>query len=213
MPTPAIKICGLTTPDAVEAAAKARADFAGFVFCPPSPRHLSLDTARALTSQAEGRVSRVALFVDADDAEIAETTAAARFEVLQLQGKESPERVAQIKARTGLLVWKAVAIATSEDLRRVSDYAGVADMALLDAKTPAGGLPGGLGLSFDWTILQGWKAPCPWGLAGGLNPQNVGDAVRLTGAPLVDVSSGVEERPGLKDPARIAAFCEAVRAE
>jgi len=212
MPTPAIKICGLTTPDAVEAAAKARADFAGFVFCPPSPRHLSLDTARALTSQAEGRVSRVALFVDADDAEIAETTAAARFEVLQLQGKESPERVAQIKARTGLLVWKAVAIATSEDLRRVSDYAGVADMALLDAKTPAGGLPGGLGLSFDWTILQGWKAPCPWGLAGGLNPQNVGDAVRLTGAPLVDVSSGVEERPGLKDPARIAAFCEAVRA-
>lgn len=209
--TPAIKICGLTTPDAVDAVIAARADYAGFVFFPPSPRHLTLDQAAALTARVVGRAKRVALFVDASDEDLRATTEAAGFDALQLQGNEAPERVAQIKARTGLPVWKAIAIASRSDLDRVKDYAGIADLVLLDAKTPKGALPGGLGLSFDWDLLAGWRAPCAWGLAGGLNPDNVAEAIARTGAPLVDVSSGVQETPARKDPAKIAAFCRAVR--
>ena len=208
---PAIKICGLTTPDAVDAVIAAHADFAGFVFCPPSPRHLSVDEAAALTARAAGRVRRVGLFVDATDEDLRATTEAAGFEALQLQGSETPERVAQIRARVGVPVWKAVAIASRADLDRVREYASVADLVLLDAKTPKGGLPGGLGLSFDWDLLAGWRAPCAWGLAGGLNPDNVAEAIARTGAPLVDVSSGVQETPGRKDPAKIGAFCRAAR--
>ncbi|WP_156842177.1 phosphoribosylanthranilate isomerase [Novosphingobium aquimarinum] len=212
MPIPAIKICGLTTPGAVDDVIVARADYAGFVFYPPSQRHLTINQAAALTRRAAGRVGRVGLFVDATDEELRATTEAAGFEALQLQGSETPERVAQIKARTGLPVWKAIAIASRADLDRVANYASVADMVLLDAKTPKGALPGGLGLSFDWTLLSGWRAPCAWGLAGGLNPGNVAQAIAVTKAPLVDVSSGVEESPGIKDSAKIVAFCRAVRA-
>lgn len=209
---PAIKICGLTTPDAVDAVIKARADYAGFVFYPPSPRHLSLSEAAALSARADGRVKRVALFVDASDEELHTTMQAASFDALQFQGSEPPERVAQVKARLGLPVWKAVPIASGADLSRIGKYAEVADLVLLDAKTPKGALPGGLGLSFDWSLLAGWHAPCAWGLAGGLAPQNVAEAIARTGAPLVDVSSGVQETPGRKDPAKIAAFCRNARA-
>jgi len=211
MPAPAIKICGLTTPDALDAAIKARADYAGFVFFPPSPRHLVLGDAAALSARAEGRISRVGLFVDADDAMIAEAVTAARLDVLQLHGKETPERAAQLKARFGLPVWKALSIATKADVARAAAYAQAADLILFDAKTPKGTLPGGMGLAFDWSLVAGWKGASAWGLAGGLDPANVAEAVRLTGAPLVDTSSGVESAPGVKDAGRIAAFCAAVR--
>lgn len=211
MPIPAIKICGLTTPEAVDAVIAANAEYGGFVFFPPSQRHLTLAQAAALTQRATSRIQRVALFVNASDDELRATTEAAQFEALQLQGSETPERVAQIKARTGLPVWKALPIAARADMERVAAYAGAADLVLLDAKTPKGALPGGMGLSFDWDLLSGWRAPCPWGLAGGLAPDNVAEAISRTKAPVVDVSSGVEEAPGRKDPAKIAAFCRAAR--
>ena len=211
MPAPAIKICGINAPAALDAAIAARADFAGLVFCPPSPRHLSLPVAAALAARTEGRIKRVGLFVDADDTTIAEAVAAARLDVLQLHGKETPERAAQISAQFSLPVWKALAVASTEDLERASAYANAADMILFDAKTPKGSLPGGMGLSFDWNLLAGWKGPLAWGLAGGLNPGNVAEAARLTGAGLVDTSSGVESAPGEKDTSLISAFCAAAR--
>jgi phosphoribosylanthranilate isomerase len=207
----AIKICGLTTPETLEAAIKARADYVGFNFYSPSPRYLALNEAAALAIRAGGRITRVGLFVDAADATIAETIAAARLDVLQLHGLESAERAAQLKARFGLPVWKALAVAAIEDVARASAYAGAADLVLFDAKTPRGTLPGGMGLSFDWSLLASWKGPVAWGLAGGLTAENVAEAVRLTNAPLVDTSSGVESAPGIKDNARIAAFCAAAR--
>jgi phosphoribosylanthranilate isomerase len=208
MPT-AIKICGLTTAPALDAAIAARADYAGFVFHPPSPRHLSLTAAAALAARAEGRIARVGLFVDAASASIAEAIAAARLDVLQLHGHESPDMVGQLKARFGLPVWKAIAVASRDDVARAAAYAA-ADMVLFDAKTPKGTLPGGMGLAFDWSLLAGWKGRA-WGLAGGLTPGNVADAVRQTGAPLVDTSSGVETAPGVKDGDLIRAFCVAAR--
>jgi phosphoribosylanthranilate isomerase len=208
----AIKICGLTTPETLEAAIKARADYVGFNFYPPSPRYLPPAEATALAARAEGGIARVGLFVDADDATIAETVAAARLDILQLHGRESPERAAQLRARFGLPVWKALPVATAEDVAKANAYAGAADLVLFDAKTPKGTLPGGMGLSFDWNLVARWKAPVAWGLAGGLTPENVAEAVRLTGAPLVDTSSGVESAPGVKDSGRIAAFCAAARA-
>ncbi|MBW8753095.1 MAG: phosphoribosylanthranilate isomerase [Sphingomonadales bacterium] len=207
----AIKICGLTTADALEAAIKARADYAGFVFFPPSPRHLSLAEAPALAARAEGRIARVGLFVDASDETILEAIAAARLDALQLHGVETPERAAQLKARFGLPVWKALPVATAADVARADAYAGAADLVLFDAKTPKGTLPGGMGLAFDWSLVANWQGRAAWGLAGGLTPGNVADAVRQTGAPLVDTSSGVESAPGVKDVGRIAAFCAAVR--
>lgn len=211
MLVPAIKICGLTTPDALEATVTARADFGGFVFHPPSPRFLSLSQAAQLGAQAQGRIGKVGLFVDAGDDAIGEAIAAAGLELLQLQGSESPARTAEIRARFGLPVWKAVSVATAEDVSRAASYADAADFILFDAKTPKGALPGGLGLSFDWTLLAAWTGQLPWGLAGGLNPQNVAEAIRLTGALLVDVSSGVQSTPETKDPVKIAAFCKAAR--
>ncbi len=211
MPSPAIKICGLKTPEALDAAIKARADYAGFVFFPPSPRHLRLTDAAALGARAAGRISRVGLFVDADDTTIAEAVAAAALDVLQLHGKEPPERAAQLKARFGLPVWKALPVAASADVDRAAAYAGAVDLVLFDAKTPKGTLPGGMGLAFDWSLVAGWKGPLAWGLAGGLTPDNVAEAVRLTAAPLVDTSSGVESAPGVKDMDRIAAFAYAAR--
>lgn len=211
MPAPAIKICGLNAPAALDAAIAARADYAGLVFFPPSPRHLSLADAVALAERGEGRIKRVGLFVDASDDAIAQAVSAARLDVLQLHGKETPERAAQIKARFGLPVWKALSVAVTEDVERAATYASAADLVLFDARTPKGALPGGMGLSFDWRLVADWKGPMAWGLAGGLNPANVAEAVRLTGAPLVDTSSGVESAPGVKDGSLIADFCAAAR--
>lgn len=207
----AIKICGLTDAAALDAAIKARADYAGFVFFPPSPRNLSPRDAAPLSARAEGRIGRVGLFVDAEDAAIAEALAAAPLDALQLHGKETPERAAQIKAQFGLPVWKALSVAAAADVAKAQAYAGAADLILFDAKTPKGTLPGGMGLSFDWSLVANWKGPIAWGLAGGLTPDNVAEAARLTGTPLVDTSSGVESAPGVKDSERIAAFCRNLR--
>ncbi len=211
MPAPAIKICGIRSPDALDAAIKARADYAGFVFFPASPRNLTLADAAALGARAEGRIARIGLFVDASDAAIAEAVAAAKLDGLQLHGNEARTR-GTAKAQFGLPVWKALSVAAKADVDRAAAYAGAADLILFDAKTPKdAALTGGMGLSFDWSLVANWKGPLPWGLAGGLPPDNVAEAIRLTGAPLVDTSSGVESAPGVKDADKIAAFCAAVR--
>ncbi|WP_088306998.1 phosphoribosylanthranilate isomerase [Novosphingobium sp. B 225] len=211
MTTPKIKICGLTTPETLEAAIAARADYFGLMFYAPSPRFASLGVARELTERAAGRIGKVGVYVDADDATLTETIAAAGLDALQFHGSESPERVAQARAQFGLPVWKVLSVAKAEDIARAQAYLGAADLILFDAKTPKGALQGGMGLKFDWSLLSAWKAPCPWGLAGGLSAENVAEAVRLTGAPLVDTSSGVESAPGVKDVAKIAAFCATAR--
>lgn len=212
MPTPAIKICGISTGEALEAAIRTRADYAGFVFFPKSPRNVSPAEAARLSERAGGRIARVGLFVDATDDTIAEALAAASLDVLQLHGAETPERAAQLRARFGVPVWKALSVACAEDVARAHAYAGAIERVLFDAKTPKGALPGGMGLSFDWKLVANWNGPLAWGLAGGLSPDNVAEAVRLTGSPLVDTSSGVESEPGVKDEGRITAFCAAVRA-
>ena len=212
MPSPAIKICGIKTAETLAAVIAGRADYVGFNFFARSPRSVSLEQVKSLAAQAAGRVSRVGLFVDDDDAAITAAIGAAQLDVLQLHGSESPARAAELRARYGLPVWKVISVARRDDLARAGDYAGAADVLLLDAKTPTGALPGGMGLAFDWALLNGWKAPLPWGLAGGLTPANVGAAIALTGAPLVDTASGVETAPGVKDVALIAGFCAAVRA-
>lgn len=211
MPTAAIKICGISTGESLEAAIRARADHAGFVFFPKSPRNVTPAQAALLAERAEGRIGRVGLFVDADDATIAQAVASARLDAFQLHGSETPERAAQLRARYGVAVWKALSVATAEDTAKAAAYAGAVDLVLFDAKTPKGTLPGGMGLSFDWKLVAGWKGPVAWGLAGGLTPDNVAEAVRLTGTPLVDTSSGVESAPGIKDLDRIDAFARAVR--
>ena len=209
---PAIKICGLKSAETLDAAIRARADYVGFNFFPPSPRHVDPVDAAALGARAQGRIGKVGVFVDAGDAMMGEAVAAARLDVLQLHGAETPERAAQLKARFGLPVWKVLSVATRDDVASAERYAGAADFILFDAKTPKGAaMPGGMGLSFDWSLVAHWQGPRAWGLAGGLTPGNVGDAVRLTGAPLVDTSSGVESAPGVKDVDKIAAFCKAAR--
>ena len=190
---------------------KAQADYVGFVFYPPSPRNLTFGEAAKLGAQAAGHSLRVGLFVDADDALLGEAVAAAQLDVLQLHGAESPGRVAELKARFGMPVWKALPVAGRDDVLRANAYTSAADLILFDAKTPKGTLPGGMGVAFDWNLVAGWKGACAWGLAGGLFAENVAEAVRLTGAPLVDTSSGVESAPGVKDAAKIAAFCAAAR--
>lgn len=211
MPTAAVKICGISTQEALESAIRARAAYAGFVFFEKSPRSVTPQVAARLSARAEGRISRVGLFVDADDAFIAEAVDSARLDVLQLHGSETPARAAQLSARFGIPVWKAIAVATAQDTARAAAYAGAADLVLFDAKTPKGTLPGGMGLSFDWNLVAQWKGPIAWGLAGGLTPENVADAARITGAPLLDTSSGVESAPGVKDNDRIEAFARALR--
>ncbi|MFT0860879.1 phosphoribosylanthranilate isomerase [Ancylobacter sp. G4_0304] len=207
-----IKICGLKTSKALDAALAAGADMVGMVFFPKSPRHLDLATAAALAKRAGGRVTVVALTVDADDAALAAMIEAVRPDVLQLHGAETPARVAAIRARFGLPVWKAVGIAGPEDLAGLAAYDAVADRLLLDAKPPKGAvLPGGNGVPFDWNLLTGLDLSKPFMLSGGLTPENVEEALRLTHAPAVDVSSGVESAPGVKDPARITAFIRAAR--
>lgn len=208
----AIKICGLTAPDALDAALTAGADFVGFVFFPPSPRNLSLEAARALGAQVKGRAGKVALTVDANDDTIAAVVAALQPDMLQLHGKETPERVVAVRTRFGLPVMKALPIATRADLTSIRLYADVVDRLLFDARPPAEATrPGGLGNAFDWTLLKGVDARVPWMLSGGLDPGNVTEAIAVTGAPGVDVSSGVERAPGEKDPGRIRAFIRAAR--
>ncbi len=203
------KICGLTTAEAVEAAAKAGAAYIGFVFFPKSPRNLSLAEAEVLALAVPPGIVKVALTVNADDALI-DDIAALPIDMLQLHGAETPARVAEVKARTGLPVMKAIGVADADDLDRIADYGGVADQILVDAKPPKGGeVPGGNGLAFDWRLIEGRNWTGPWMLAGGLDPDNVTTAARLTGAAQVDVSSGVESAPGVKDIERIRAFMKA----
>jgi phosphoribosylanthranilate isomerase len=209
MPGLAIKICGITSAAALDSSIEARAEYAGFVFFAPSPRNLDLGDAAALAERAGDRIRRVGLFVDADDRRISDAIAAGYLNVLQLHGEETPERAAQLRSRFGLPVWKAISVANAADVGRAAAYSDAADLVLFDAKTPKGTLPGGMGLSFDWKLLAQSKGPLPWGLAGGLNPDNVAEAIRATGAALVDTSSGVESAPGVKDPEKIAAFCRA----
>ena len=211
MAAPRIKLCGLTDSTALDAAVAARADFAGFNFYPPSPRFLPPAKAAELGAQAAGRIGRVGVFVDAADAAIAEAVAAARLDAIQLHGSESPQRAAELRSRFGIPIWRVISVAKAEDIAKAADYAGAADFILFDAKTPKGTLPGGMGLAFDWSLLSGVRLALPWGLAGGLIPANVAEAVRITGAPLVDAASGIESAPGIKDPALIAAFCAAAR--
>lgn len=207
-----IKICGLSTPDTLGAALDAGADMVGFVFFPPSPRHLSLDQARALGLQAQGRALKVALSVDADDAALDASVAAARPDLLQLHGRETPDRVRELKARFGLPVMKAIHVSSRADLAAVADYEGVADRLIFDARPPKGAtLPGGNGAAFDWAILDHVATRTPWMLSGGLGPDNVEQALAHTGAQGLDVSSGVETAPGVKDSALIARFVARAR--
>jgi len=209
----AVKICGLTRPADAEAAVAAGARYVGLVFFAKSPRNVTLERAREIALVVPPGVAKVALTVDATDAALEELLASVPVDMLQLHGAESPERVAQIRSAFGLPVMKAVGVAEDADLARVDAYAAVADQVLVDAKpAPGAALPGGNGLSFDWRILEGRRWTGPWMLAGGLVPENVAEAIARTGARQVDVSSGVEAAPGLKDPARIRAFMEAARA-
>jgi phosphoribosylanthranilate isomerase len=208
----AIKICGLTTPDALDVALTAGADFVGFVFFPPSPRNLGLEAARTLGAQVQGRAGKVALTVDANDDTIAAVVAALQPDMLQLHGKETPDRVVAVRTRFGLPVMKALPIATRADLASIRVYSDVVDRLLFDARPPAEATrPGGLGVSFDWTLLRDIKPGVPWMLSGGLDAGNVAEAIALTGAPGVDVSSGVERAPGEKDVGKIRAFIRAAR--
>jgi len=211
MTGPKIKICGIMTPDALDAAIAARADYIGLVSVPASPRYVTPSIAAGLAARAGTRIGKVGLFVDADDLEIAQGTKAGQLNAIQLHGSETPARVAQVKERFGLPVWKALPVASASDVEKANDYRGVADLILFDAKTPKGALPGGMGLAFDWSLVRGFGRSISWGLAGGLTPQNVAEALRISGAPLVDTSSGVESAPGVKDVDRIRAFCQAAR--
>lgn len=206
-----VKICGISTPETLGACIAARAAWVGFNFFPPSPRFVTSAAAAGLAAQAGGAIRKAGVFVDADDAFLAEAVSAGRLDAIQLHGHESPERAAQVRQRFGLPVWKVFSVAGAEDVARAAAYTGAADFLLFDAKTPKGQLPGGMGLAFDWSLLAAYRGPLPWGLAGGLTPANVAEAIRLTGAPLIDTSSGVERAPGVKDVDKIAAFCKAAR--
>ncbi|TCO72102.1 phosphoribosylanthranilate isomerase [Rhodovulum euryhalinum] len=209
-----VKICGLTDAPSVAAAVSAGAAYLGFVFFPKSPRNLDIETARALAADVPPGLAKVALTVDAEDAMLAAILERVPIDMLQLHGHETPGRVAGIRARFGLPVMKAVGVADEADLAQITDYARVADQLLVDAKPPRDAvLPGGNGLSFDWRLIANRRWPVPWMLAGGLTPDNVAEAIRLTGARQVDVSSGVETAPGAKDAALIERFIAAARRE
>lgn len=211
MPAPKIKICGVSTSEALDAAIAARAEYVGFNFYPPSPRYVLPANAAKLGERAAGRITAVGVFVDADDAFLNEHVGASKLNTIQFHGAETPERVAQVKTRFGVPVWKVIPVSSAADIERASAYQGAADFILFDAKTPKGALPGGMGLAFDWSLLSGYRDGLPWGLAGGLSPQNVAEALAQTGAPLLDTSSGVESAPGVKDVDLIKAFCQAAR--
>ena len=204
------KICGLSDEASLDAAIAGGASHLGFVFFAPSPRDLAPERAAALIARVPGDVGKVGVFVDPDDA-LLDRAVAAGLTAIQLHGLESPDRAAAIKARFGRAVWKAVPIRTRADFDGGRRYVGAADLLVYDAKPPAGAaLPGGLGLRFDWRLLQGVAHPLPWALSGGLDAENVAEAVVTGGATLVDVSSGVESAPGVKDVDKIAAFLQAV---
>ncbi|MCD6073421.1 MAG: trpF [Rhodospirillales bacterium] len=208
----AVKICGLDRTEAVDAAVEGGAQYTGFVFYPPSPRNLTPERAGLLTSRVPSSVMKVGLFVDPTDAEIDAVLALNALDMIQLHGSETPERVADVKRRSGRAVMKAIKIAAETDVITATRYYDVADRILFDALAPASmtnALPGGNALSFDWTLLDGLAVSLPWMLAGGLTAGNLAEAIRLTKAPAVDVSSGVEERPGVKSLDKIRAFLAA----
>jgi phosphoribosylanthranilate isomerase len=208
-----VKICGLSTRETLDAALDAGADMVGFVFFPPSPRHLGLEKARELGGQAKGRAVKVALTVDADDATLANIVDALQPDILQLHGKETVARVRDIKQKFSLQVMKAIAVETSADLAALPGYAAVADRILFDARAPKHATrPGGLGATFDWHVLENLALNIPFMVSGGLNAENVAEAVRVTRAGGVDVSSGVESAVGIKEPDMIRAFICAARA-
>jgi len=207
-----VKICGLSTRETLDAALTAGADMVGFVFFPPSPRHVDLDMARVLGKQAKGRAIKVALSVDADDALLDNSIDALQPQILQLHGHESVARIRDIKQKFGLPVMKAIAVKTKADLAALPGYAAVCDRILFDAKPPKDATrPGGLGESFDWHLLEGLDLKLPFMVSGGLNADNVAEALRITRAGGVDISSGVESAPGIKDPDMIRAFIRAAR--
>jgi len=207
----AVKICGVSTPEAVLAAKAGGARYVGLVFFPRSPRNVAPALAAELVRLLPTGMRAVGLFVDPTDADLEAVIPRVPLDLIQLHGEEAPGRVTAIRDRFGIRVMKAIRVATEADLAAVPAYAAVSDRLLFDAKPPPGlaTLPGGTGLSFDWTLLAGRSWPKPWMLAGGLTPENVAEAVRVTGAPEVDVSSGVEDRPGAKSPAKIEAFLRA----
>jgi phosphoribosylanthranilate isomerase len=207
-----VKICGLNAPAALEAALEAGADLVGFVFFAPSPRHVGYEDARALGEQVRGRARKVALSVDAGDEELAAAVAALKPDLLQLHGREPPERVLAVRSRFGLPVMKALPIAEAADLAAIARYDRAADRLLFDARAPHEATrPGGLGKRFDWRLLENISSAVPFMLSGGLDAGNVAQALRITAAPGVDVSSGVERRPGEKDLDKIRGFIRAAR--
>lgn len=209
-----VKICGLRTAADVAAVVAAGAAYAGFVFFPKSPRHLTVEQASTLALAAPPGLAKVALTVDADDPTLDAIVEGVALDMLQLHGHESPDRVAEIRSRYGLPVMKAVGVADEGDLAALLDYSMVSDQILVDAKPPRESpLPGGNGLSFDWRLVAQRRWLRPWMLAGGLTPDNVAEAIRLTNARQVDVSSGVESAPGVKDASRIAAFVRAANGQ
>jgi len=210
--TCAVKICGLMSADAVDASVEAGADMVGFVFFPPSPRSLSVADAAALTARVPNHVTRVALSVDADDTLLDAIAADAGVDMMQFHGHEPFERISEVRDRYGLPVMKALAIASPDDVTRGHAYADVADRLMFDAKPPKDATrPGGNALAFDWQLIAGESWSKPWILAGGLTPQNVADAIAASGATAVDVSSGVEDAPGVKNPENIRGFIAAAK--
>lgn len=192
---------------------RAGATHLGFVHFPKSPRHVEADQLRALAAPVPSHIERVAVLVDPTHETLSDLVATGALTALQLHGKESPERLATIRQRFNLPVWKAISVKTRADIEAAKAYTGAADLLLFDAKTPEGAaLPGGMGLRFDWTLLRGVPISMPWGLSGGLGIDNVAEAIRITAAPLVDVSSGVESAPGIKSVDKIMAFCNAASA-
>jgi phosphoribosylanthranilate isomerase len=207
-----VKICGLSTPETLDAALDAGADMVGFVFFPPSPRHLQFDVARSLGQRVRGRAQKVALTVDAGEAFLQSVVEFLHPDILQLHGSESVAQIAAIRRKFGLPVMKAVPIAVKDDLKRIATYAAAADRLLFDARAPHDATrPGGLGNTFDWRLLRNVQPGVPFMLSGGLDAGNVGEALRITRATAVDVSSGVERAPGVKDTDKIIAFVRAAR--
>jgi len=206
-----VKICGLRTVADVEAVAAARAAYCGLNFFPRSPRYVTVEAAKLLAMAAPAGLAKVALVVDADDTTLDAIVEAVPLDMLQLHGHESPQRVAEVKARYGLPVMKVIGVADEGDLAGLMDHALAADQIMIDAKPAKGALPGGNGLQFDWRLVAQRRWLRPWMLAGGLTPENVAEAIRLTNVRQVDVASGVESAPGVKDHARVAAFVAAAR--
>jgi phosphoribosylanthranilate isomerase len=207
-----VKICGLTSPDAIDAAVRAGAAYGGLVFHPKSPRFVTLDQARVLADAMRGRLKIVALITDMDDAGIEAVITAVKPDFLQLHGSESARRTAYIRGKFCVPVIKALPVADVSDLAAAAEYESTADMLMFDARPPKdASRPGGHGAAFDWKILAGRSFTKPWFLAGGLDPDNVARAITLSGAQMVDVSSGVESAPGVKDAARIADFVNATK--